>query len=64
MIEDHKHCVICGKAVEANKSICSPSCDEILKKQQKQVARSRTIMLVLFIAMIAIMMIVSILSRS
>ncbi len=51
MVDDHKHCIVCGKAVDADKFFCSPSCDDIFKKQQKRVARSRLIMMVLIIAL-------------
>ncbi len=59
MIEDHKHCVVCGKATESDKFFCSPSCEEIFKKQQKRMARSRMLMLAFFIAMFVVIMVIS-----
>jgi len=64
MIEEHKHCIVCGKVTEPEKSICSPSCEEVLKKQQKQMARSRTIMLVFFVVMIIIIVVLSMLQKA
>jgi len=49
MIEDHKHCIVCGKPVEMDKFFCSPSCEEMYKKRQKSMARSRTVMMVIFV---------------
>lgn len=59
MIEDHKHCIVCGKANEPDKFFCSPSCEEMFKKQQKKMARSRMLMLALFIVMFVVIMVVS-----
>ena len=36
MIDDHKHCVVCGKPMDPDKTVCSPSCDELMKQQQKK----------------------------
>jgi len=59
MIEDHKHCIVCGKPVEMDKFVCSPSCEDILKQQQKRMARSRTIMMVIFVVMIIVIVLLS-----
>lgn len=59
MIEDHKHCIVCGKPVEMDRFVCSPSCEDILKQQQKRMARSRTIMMVIFVVMIIVIVLLS-----
>jgi len=59
MIEDHKHCIVCGKAIEPDKFFCSPSCEETYKKQQKSIARSRTIMMVIFVVIIVVFILMS-----
>ena len=59
MIEDHKHCIVCGKAIEPDKFFCSPSCEEMYKKQQKSMARSRTIMMVIFVVIIVVFILMS-----
>lgn len=51
MIEEHRHCIVCGKPTGPDKFFCSPSCEEVFKIQQKRMRRSRLIMLGLFIAM-------------
>lgn len=63
MIEDHKHCIVCGKPTDPDKTVCSPSCEEILKQQQKRMNRSRLVMLIIFIVLFAIIMLSSIFSR-
>jgi predicted nucleic acid-binding Zn ribbon protein len=63
MVEDHRHCVVCGKPVEPDKFVCSPSCEEIIKKQQKSVARSRMIMLMLIFIIILMFAVVSLLGK-
>ena len=63
MIDDHKHCIVCGKPVEPNKTICSPSCEEIVNQQQKKMKRSKTMMLILFIVMFVVILLMSYLPR-
>ncbi|MFH1821553.1 MAG: DUF2116 family Zn-ribbon domain-containing protein [Methanobacteriota archaeon] len=64
MIEEHKHCVVCGKPTDPNKSICSPSCEELMGRQQRKMNRSRIIMLVLFTVMFLIILLSSYFFRS
>lgn len=63
MIDDHKHCIVCGKAMDPDKTVCGPSCEEVMKQQQKKMGRQRTIMLVLFLVMFAVIILVSVLQR-
>jgi predicted nucleic acid-binding Zn ribbon protein len=64
MIEDHKHCVVCGKATAPDKFFCSPSCEETYKKQQKSMARSRMIMMVFFVILFIVIILMSRLGSS
>jgi predicted nucleic acid-binding Zn ribbon protein len=64
VVEDHKHCVVCGRAIEPDKFICSPACEEVLKKSQKQAARMRFIMLGMFVALFVVLIVVSYLKGS
>lgn len=32
----HRHCVICGKAIEADKFVCSEECQERLDRERKR----------------------------
>ncbi len=50
MPENHRHCIVCGKAIEQDKFFCSPSCEDVFKKQQKRMSRSRLIMIAIFVA--------------
>ncbi len=64
MIEEHRHCIVCGKPTGADKFFCSPSCEELFKTQQKRMRRSRLIMLGLFIAMFIAIVVMSALRGS
>ena len=57
MPEDHRHCIVCGKAIAHDKFFCSPSCEDIFKKQQKRMARSRLIMMGIFIALFVLILV-------
>jgi len=59
MVEDHKHCIVCGKPTDPEKTICSTACGELMKQQQKKAGRSRMLMLILFIVMFAVIMLMS-----
>ncbi len=59
MPEDHRHCIVCGKAIESDKFFCSPSCEDIFKKQQKRMARTRLITMAIFIAIFVVIIVLS-----
>ncbi|MEM2889767.1 MAG: DUF2116 family Zn-ribbon domain-containing protein [Candidatus Hadarchaeum sp.] len=63
MVEDHKHCVVCGKPTDPDKTVCSLSCEEILNRQQKSMKRSRLIMLVIFVILFIFIIVSSLLSK-
>lgn len=56
MPEDHRHCVVCGKAIEPDKFFCSPTCEDVFKKQRKRMVHSRLIMMLIFIALFALIL--------
>jgi len=62
MVADHKHCIMCGQAVDPDKSICGPACDELMKQQQKKARRSRMMTMIIFVVMIAVIMAMSFLT--
>jgi predicted nucleic acid-binding Zn ribbon protein len=64
MVEDHKHCLVCGKPTDPDKNFCSTSCEELAKQQQKRASRSRLIMLILFIVMFAVIIILPMFTTS
>jgi len=51
--------VVCGRAIESDKFICSPACEEVMKRSQKQAARMRFIMLGMFVALFVVLMVLS-----
>ncbi len=59
MVEDHKHCIVCGKSVPPDKMICSPSCEELLKQQQKRLKRMRLFTMVFFMLLFVAIMVIS-----
>jgi len=63
MVEDHKHCVVCGKAVPADKLFCSQECEDRLKLQQKRMSRMR-LYTMLMMAGLFLLLIVTSLMRS
>lgn len=59
MAEDHRHCIICGKAVPPEKFICSPPCEGVFRKHQKRMARTRIFVLAMFIVFFMLVLVVS-----
>jgi predicted nucleic acid-binding Zn ribbon protein len=59
MVEDHKHCVVCGKAVSPDKLFCSQECEERLKQQQKRMARMRLYMILMMTALFLLIIVTS-----
>ncbi len=63
MVEDHKHCVMCGKPTDPDKYICSPSCEELMKQQRKKMSRNRMFMMVFFVVMFVVIILLSLLGQ-
>ena len=63
MVEDHKHCVVCGKAVSVDKLFCSPECEDRLKQQQKRVSRMRLYMMLMMAALFLLIIVTSLMSK-
>ena len=59
MVEDHKHCVVCGKAVSVDKLFCSQECEDRLKLQQKRVSRMRLYMMLMMGALFLLIIVTS-----
>jgi len=57
MVEDHKHCVVCGKAVSPDKLFCSQECEDRLKQQQKRMSRMRMYMMLIFFVLLMLILI-------
>jgi predicted nucleic acid-binding Zn ribbon protein len=41
MVDDHKHCIVCGRVVTPDKLFDSPECEERFRLQQRRVSRMR-----------------------
>jgi predicted nucleic acid-binding Zn ribbon protein len=42
-IQQHKHCLICEKAIPADKRFCSDRCEEIYEQRRKKARRTQWI---------------------
>lgn len=60
MTEEHRHCVVCGKSVPVDKFFCSPSCEEMFKRQQNRLKKTRMITMVFFVVLFLAVMILSV----
>ncbi|RLI77100.1 DUF2116 family Zn-ribbon domain-containing protein [Archaeoglobales archaeon] len=47
----HRHCVVCGKAIEPDKIYCSDECEDVMNKEKK---RQRNFMIFMFAILIAL----------
>jgi predicted nucleic acid-binding Zn ribbon protein len=56
MVEDHRHCIVCGKSVDPEKFFCSPSCEELFKRQQGRLKKTRIFTMLFFIILFAAVM--------
>lgn len=58
--KEHRHCVMCGKVISSSEYLCSEKCEKEFQKHQKRAGKRRTIFMVLFIAMLAVFIIIAI----
>lgn len=54
MVDQHKHCPMCGTPIPMDERFCSPKCEQILAERQRRVARTRKIIYIAFAALIII----------
>jgi predicted nucleic acid-binding Zn ribbon protein len=59
MVEDHRHCVVCGKSVPPEKFFCSPSCEEMFKLQQRRLRRTRVFTMLFFVIIFVLVIFLS-----
>ncbi|MEM2866404.1 MAG: DUF2116 family Zn-ribbon domain-containing protein [Candidatus Hadarchaeales archaeon] len=62
MVEDHRHCPVCGKPVEKEKIFCSPSCEELFRAQQEKLKRARLLSFLLVFLLLFLLLVLSSLS--
>ncbi len=46
-IVPHRHCVVCGKAIEPDQTFCSEECKQVWEKERRKQRNFSLIMLVL-----------------
>ncbi len=54
MVDQHKHCPMCGTPIPMNERFCSPKCEQILAERQRKVAKTRKIIYLAFAALLII----------
>lgn len=54
MVDQHKHCPMCGTPIPMNERFCSPRCEQILAERQRKVAKTRKIIYLAFAALLII----------
>ncbi|MCS7121092.1 MAG: DUF2116 family Zn-ribbon domain-containing protein [Archaeoglobaceae archaeon] len=57
VIIPHRHCVICGKAVELDKHFCSKDCEETFKKERRRQRNFTLFMFLLLFILLALLFI-------
>ncbi len=60
MVEDHRHCPVCGKVVEKEKLFCSPPCEELFRTQQERMRRARLFSLLLILLLLILLWMISV----
>jgi predicted nucleic acid-binding Zn ribbon protein len=63
VVENHKHCVVCGKVVAPDKFFCSQECEGRLRQQQKRMSRMRLYMMLIFFVLFILILVLSSLQR-
>lgn len=56
MVEDHKHCIVCGKAISLDRFFCSQECEDRFKRQQRRMSRMRLYMMLIFFALLMLIL--------
>ena len=56
--EEHKHCVICARAVPLEQDFCSLECKEKYDQTDKKKGKKNTIQCVILVAAMVIMMVI------
>ena len=41
MVENHKHCIVCGRVVTSDGLFDTPECEERFRLQQRRISRMR-----------------------
>ena len=50
--EEHKHCIVCGRAVNISQDFCSQECKDKYQKADKGKSKKNTITIVVMVVMV------------
>ena len=56
--EEHKHCVVCARAVPTTQDFCSQECKDSYKKADKDKGKKNTIQIVVMVVLVIVMIFV------
>lgn len=56
--EEHKHCIVCGKAIPLDQDFCSLECKDSYSKADKKKSRGNITQIIIFGVLIVVMFIV------
>ena len=56
--EEHKHCVVCGRAVSQAQDFCSQECKDQYNKADKDKGKKNTIQIVIMVVLVIVMIFV------
>lgn len=54
-IVDHRHCIICGRAIPYDEQFCSPDCREKYEISREREKKSRMMLILVYIVLIVVM---------
>ena len=54
-IVPHRHCIVCGKAIEPDQQFCSEDCEEVFQKERK---RQRNFMIFMFLILFLLLAVI------
>jgi len=56
--EEHKHCVVCDRAIPMSQDFCSQECKDSYKKADKSKGKKNTIQIVVMVVLVVVMIFV------
>ncbi|MCK4310562.1 MAG: DUF2116 family Zn-ribbon domain-containing protein [Methanomicrobia archaeon] len=59
MVDPHKHCVVCGKAIPTDKTFCAEKCERYYEKKMKSQKRHFYLLMVFPIIVVLLFLILS-----
>jgi predicted nucleic acid-binding Zn ribbon protein len=57
-IPDHRHCIICGKAIPPKEEICSDECRKIQAYRLRRERRTRILILILYVILMGSLLLI------